>query len=83
MENVDSLQLSAFKSNKVLEAYNKNLQYSSISVLTGNESMLIFIDHISEGGNAIASVRLSAHLVPLYLQNQPTADLELSQVSRS
>ena len=38
----------------------------------------VIIDRISEGGNAIASVRL----FPLYLRNRLTVGLELLLVSR-
>ena len=40
------------------------------------------IDRISEGGNAIASARLSVRLFPLYLLKRLTVDLELFLVSR-
>ena len=43
----------------------------------------IFSGHISESGNAIASVHLSVHLYPLYLLNRLTFDLDLLHVSRS
>ena len=42
----------------------------------------MFTDHISEGGNAIASVRLSIRLFQLYLRNRLTVDLEHLHVSR-
>ena len=34
-------------------------------------------DHINAAGNAIASVRPSVRLFPLYLRNRMTVDLEL------
>ena len=42
----------------------------------------IFTGRISEKGNAIASVRLSVRLIPLYLKRL-TADLELLHARRS
>ena len=42
----------------------------------------IVTDRISVGGNAIASVRPSVCLFPLYLRNRLTVDLELLHVSR-
>ena len=47
------------------------------------EKVKIITDPISVGGNAIASVRLSVRLFPLYLRNRLTADLEFLRVSRS
>ena len=52
------------------------------------ESSFIIIDRISEGGNAIASVRLSVcpssvRLFPLSLLNKLTVDIELLHTSRS
>ena len=38
---------------------------------------VIITDRTGTGGNAIASVRLSVRLFPLYLQNRLTVDLEL------
>ena len=43
----------------------------------------IFTHRISEGGNAMASVRLSVRLFPINLRNRLTTDLELLHVSRS
>jgi len=34
-------------------------------------------DHVSTGGNAIASVLLSVRVFPLYLSNRMTFDLDL------
>ena len=42
-----------------------------------------FTDRISDGDNAIASVRLSVRLFPLYLRIRLTFDLERLRVSRS
>ena len=51
------------------------------------KTLLIFVDRISEGSNAIASVRLfvcpSVSLFPLYLRKQVTVELELLHVSSS
>ena len=43
----------------------------------------IVTDRTIEGGNAIASVRLSVRLFPFHLQNRLTVDLELLLVSRT
>ena len=45
----------------------------------------VFTDHISEGGNAIASIRLSvlSSVCFPYLRNRLTVDLERLHVSRS
>ena len=59
---------------------------SSINCLTiGPDSKFPKItDRISEGGNAVASVRFSVRpFVPFYLRNRLTVDLELLHVSRS
>ena len=45
--------------------------------------LLLFADRISEGGNAIASVRPSVRLFPLCFPTRLTVDLELLHVSRS
>ena len=42
-----------------------------------------FVDRISEGSNAIASVRPSVRLSPLHLWNRLTVDVELLHVRRS
>ena len=42
-----------------------------------------FTDHISEEGNAIASVRLFVRLFSFYLRNRLTVDDEHLHVSRS
>ena len=44
--------------------------------------MTYFIDRISEGGNAIASVCPSVRLFPLYFRNRLTVDPERLRVSR-
>ena len=41
----------------------------------------IVTDRISVGGNALAPVRPSVRLFPLYLRNRLTVDLELLHVS--
>jgi len=75
-----SLQLAVYRAGQSAENPHHIL---NIFFILRRDNCMLFTDHISTGGNAIASVRLSVRPFPFYLSNRLTFGLHLLHVCGS
>ena len=77
--------VSQMHSDYYYDQYSVNQEHTLTSATRTYAADLLVTDHISHGGNAIASVRpsvcMSVRLFPLCLRSRLTVDLELLHVS--
>ena len=75
-------RLKSIKHCLSLSSTDESVKRRLLTSALGQKSGASFTIHISMAGNAIASIRPSVRLFPLYLQNRSTVDLELLYASR-